>query len=77
VITYFGIEMSGHLVKELVYAVVCVFSRHSLLASNSREYHEDGGIDSACIVEEAPDDLLDVFLLALSSLGLVLIGSVA
>ncbi len=35
-IEYFGIGMSGHVVKELVYAVACVFSRHSLLASNSR-----------------------------------------
>ena len=35
-IAYFGIGMSGHVVKELVYAVACVFSRSSLLASDSR-----------------------------------------
>ncbi len=35
VISYFGIGMSGHVVKELVYAVARVFSRQSLLASNS------------------------------------------
>jgi hypothetical protein len=34
-ILYFGIEMSGHVFKELVYAVACVFSRQSLLASNN------------------------------------------
>jgi hypothetical protein len=36
VISYFGIGMRGHIVNELVYAVVHVFSRQSLLASNSR-----------------------------------------
>ncbi len=35
-IAYFGIGMSGHAVEELVYAVAHVFSRCSLLASNSR-----------------------------------------
>ncbi len=34
-ILYFDIGMSGHVVKELVYVVVRVFSRQSLLASNS------------------------------------------
>ncbi len=32
---YFGIGMSGHIVKELVSTVVRIFSRRSLLASNS------------------------------------------
>ncbi len=35
-ILYFGIRMSGHVVEELVYAVAHVFSRQSLLASDSR-----------------------------------------
>jgi hypothetical protein len=34
-ILYFGIGMSGHVVKELVYMVARVFSRQSLLVSNS------------------------------------------
>ena len=34
-ISYFCIGMSGHVDKELVYAAACVFSRQSLLASNS------------------------------------------
>jgi hypothetical protein len=35
-ILYFGIGMSGHVVKELVYTAAYVFSRCSLFASDSR-----------------------------------------
>ncbi len=35
-ILYFGIGMSGHVVKELVNLVAFVFSRQSMLASDSR-----------------------------------------
>jgi hypothetical protein len=35
-ISYFGIGMGGHVVKELVYAVTPIFSRQSLLASECR-----------------------------------------
>ena len=43
-ILYICIGMSGHVVKELVDAVACVFSRSSF---DSRECHKDSGIDSA------------------------------
>jgi hypothetical protein len=61
--------MSGHVVKELVDVVACVFSRSSLLAGDSREHNEDSGIGSTFIVEEAPNDLLDAFLVGTIKFG--------
>ncbi len=49
--------------------LVCVFSRSSLLARDSIYYHEDGGINSVCIVEEASNDLLDVIFVGFIEFG--------
>jgi hypothetical protein len=65
----FCIRVSGHVVEELVDAVACFFSRSSLLACNSRECHEDSRNNSTCIVEEAPHDLLDAFLVGIITFG--------
>jgi hypothetical protein len=70
--------MSGHVIKELVDAVACVFSRSSLLASNSRECHENSGINSTYILEEAPRYYFGcISCWYRCCLGLVLIGSIA
>ncbi len=68
-ILYFCIGMSGHVVEELVYVVVCVFSRSSLLARDSRECCEDSGINSMCIVEEASNNLLDELIVVVVEFG--------
>ncbi len=55
----FSIRMCGHVIKELVDRITCLFSGCTLLGGNGRERHEDCRIDGAGIVEEAADNLLD------------------
>ena len=54
-----GIRMSGTVVEELCDGKVCALGSAGLFVGNGAEGHEDGDIDTAGIVEDGADDLLD------------------
>ena len=58
-ITNGGIGMSGTVVEELCDGKVCALGSAGLFVGNGAEGHEDGDINTAGIVEDGPDDLLN------------------
>ena len=60
-ISYFGHWMCGHVVKQVVDPLACVFCWFVLLRGDVGERHKYCWVDCASIVEEAADNLLDVF----------------
>ena len=54
-----GIWVSGTVVEELCDGKVCALGSTGLFVGNGAEGHEDGDIDTAGIVEDGADDLLD------------------
>ena len=54
-----GIGMSGTVVEELCNRKVGALGGPRLFVGNCAECHEDGDIDTAGIVEDGADDLLD------------------
>ena len=54
-----GIGMSGTVVEELCDGKVCALGSAGLFVGNGAEGHEDGDIDTAGIVEDGADNLLD------------------
>jgi hypothetical protein len=57
-----GVWVNPHVIKELIHLFFGIFSQSCLLCGNVREGHEDSGVHCLYIVEEAANDLLDLFL---------------
>ena len=55
----FCVWVAGHVVQKLFDSLHCFLSWVGLLSGNFAECHEDGDVDSAAIIEEAPHNLLD------------------
>ncbi len=59
VVSYLRVGVACHVVKEGVDSLHCFGDWVSLLARDFAEGHENGEVDCASIIEEAPNDLLD------------------
>ncbi len=57
---YCCIGMGGKVIKELFAFIHCCFGAFGLFTCNCAERHEDGEINSLRIIEDAPDDTLDL-----------------
>ncbi len=60
VISYFRVGVACHVVEEGVDSLHCFGGWVSLLARDFAEGHENGEVDGAAIIQEAPNDLLDL-----------------